>query len=177
MPAPEHFLPTTAIRFRPIGPEDRVGVSKLFSRLSPESRYRRFFGPKPELSDRELTFFTAVDHVAHEALAAVDQRDCSIVGLVRYVQYVDRPRVAAVAIEVADEWQQMGIGSSLLERLLDRARVNGIDRLSATTRWENLPARSLLRRFGFRGRASGHGEIELELALDSSPSACAQSRS
>lgn len=157
------------IRIRPLAPRDRAGVAALFSRLSAQSRYRRFHVPKRELSDSELAFFTDVDHVRHEALAAVNTRDNSIVGVARYVQYADRPRVAAVAFEVADEWQRKGIGAALAQRLLDRARVNGLDRLTATTRWENPAARALLRRLGFRARATGgaSGEIEFELALDS----------
>jgi ribosomal protein S18 acetylase RimI-like enzyme len=155
------------IRMRPLTPGDCSAVAALFSRLSPRSRYRRFLTPKRELTDRELVFFTDVDHVRHEALAATDPRDNSLVGVARYVQYLDRPRVASVAFEVADDWQRRGIGSALAERLVSRARVNGLDRLSATTRWENVPARALLRRLGFRARASGSGsgELELELAL------------
>jgi hypothetical protein len=121
------------------------------------------------LTERELVFFTDVDHVRHEALAAVDPRDDSILGIARYVQYVDQPRIAAVAFEVADEWQRRGVGAALTERLVERARVNGLDRLSATTRWENVPARALLRRLGFRARGSEGGEIELDLALESLP--------
>lgn len=157
------------IRIRSLRPTDRAGVAALFSRLSPESRYRRFHVPKRELTHGELAFFTDVDHVRHEALAAVDPRDGSIVGVARYVQYVDRPRVAAAAFEVADEWQRRGIGAALTKRLIDRARMNELDRLTAATRWDNLPARALLRGLGFRARASGvaSGEIEFELVLRS----------
>ena len=170
VPSPEPLTlgDGTKIHIRPLAPEDRADIAALFSRLSSESRYRRFLGPKRELTDRELVFFTDIDHIRHEALAAADQRDGSVVGVARYVQYIDRPRVAAVAFEVADEQQRLGIGTTLTERLLGRARINGLDRLTATTRWENLPARALLRRLGFRARASEGGEIELDLALRSS---------
>jgi RimJ/RimL family protein N-acetyltransferase len=147
---------------------DRAGIAALFSRLSAESRHRRFLAPKHELTDRELGFFTDIDHVRHEALAAVDRRDNSVVGVARYVQYADRPLTAEVAFEVADDWQRIGIGSALVDRLIDRARTNGLDRLSARTRWENVPARALLRRLGFHARFSEGGEVELELAIESS---------
>ena len=91
------------IRIRPLTPGDRSGVAALFPRLSPRSRYRRFLTPKRELTDRELVFFTDVDHVRHGALAAIDPRDNSVVGVARYVQYLDRPRVASIAFEVADD--------------------------------------------------------------------------
>lgn len=91
------------IRIRPMRPKDRAGIAYPFLPVGlRESHYRRFLGPKRELTDRELVFFTDIDHTRHEALAVVDQRDCSVVGVVRSVRYIDRPRVAAVAFEVAD---------------------------------------------------------------------------
>src|SRR5918911_5184171 len=82
------------IRIRPVSAADRAGIAALFSRLSAESRHRRFLAPKHELTDRELGFFTDIDHIRHEALAAVDRRDNSVVGVARYVQYADRPLTA-----------------------------------------------------------------------------------
>jgi hypothetical protein len=90
----------TRIGFRPVDRDDRNGLALLFTRMSPQSRYRRYLSPKPELSPRELTFLTEVDHVNHEALAAVDQGDGSLVGAGRYVVYRDHPKVADLALEV-----------------------------------------------------------------------------
>jgi protein lysine acetyltransferase len=156
----------TRLRFRPLRSDDRDRLAGLFARLTFESRRRRFFSPKPALTTRELAFLTDIDHVAHEAIAAVDQRDGSIVGVARYIRVPDRLRVADVAAEVADEIQNMGVGTELAARLVDRARANGFTLLTATTLWENRPARALMRRLGFRARASHGGEIELELELN-----------
>jgi RimJ/RimL family protein N-acetyltransferase len=155
----------THIRFRPIGSHDHAGLAGLFNRLSFESRRKRFLTPKIELTRSELAFFTDVDHVSHEAIVAVDQGDDSIVGVARYVSFPDRPGVADVAFEVADERQGMGIGTELARRLLERARANGITLLTAATLSENRPARALLRRHRFDPRASQGGVIELELML------------
>lgn len=157
----------TRLALRPLGSDDRDGVAALFGRLSPESRYRRFLSPKRDLTPRELAYFTDIDHIRHEAFAAVDQCDGSIVGVCRYVHVADRPGgVADLAVEVADELQNMGIGTALARRTVQRARDNGFALLTATTLWENRPARALLRRFEFRARASDGSEIELELKLD-----------
>jgi len=156
----------TRLRFRPLSSDDRDGLARLFARLTPESRRRRFLSPKPALTTRELAFLTDIDHVAHEAIAAVDQRDDSIVGIARYVRVADRLGVADVAVEVADEIQGMGVGTELVARVLGRARANRITLLTATTLWENRPARALLRRLGFRAHASHGPEIELELDLN-----------
>ena len=155
----------TRLRFRPIGSGDRDGLDALFARLTPESRRRRFPSPKLELTPQELVYFTNIDHVKHEAIAAVDERDGSIVGVGRYAQIADRAGVADVAVEVADELQGMGIGTALARCTVLRARENGFTLLTATTLWENRPARALLKRLGFRARASHRGEIEFELEL------------
>src|SRR5450755_5116671 len=79
---------------------DRGALAGLFARLGPQSRHARFFLPKHELSARELTYFTDIDHRHHEAIAAINQRDDSFVGVARYVGVTDRAGVAEVAIEV-----------------------------------------------------------------------------
>jgi RimJ/RimL family protein N-acetyltransferase len=157
----------TQLRLRPLQASDRDGVAALFARLSPTSRFRRFLSPKPGLSSRELTHLTDIDHRRHEAIAAVDDGDESILGVARYVTYSDCSEVADVAVEVADERHRMGIGTAVTRCVIQRARENGIRRLTATTLWENRSARALLRRVGFRPVLSTGVEIEWELKLTS----------
>jgi 4-oxalocrotonate tautomerase family enzyme len=156
----------TQISLRQVGAGDRAALAGLFARLTPESRHRRFLSPKRELTAGELTFFTDIDHLNHEAIAAVDQRDDSIVGVARYVRGADRAHVAEVAIEVADAFQRMGIGTALARLTIQRARANGLTFLTARTLWENRAARGLLRQHGFRARQSHGGEIDYELKLE-----------
>jgi protein lysine acetyltransferase len=155
------------VPLRPLGSADRDGLVALFARLSPESRYRRFLSPKPALTARELVYLTSIDRFHHEAIVAVDPRDGSIIGVGRYVRFSDRPNVAEVGIEVADELQNMGIGTALAAHLVQHARATGVALLTAATLWDNRPARTILRRLGFRARASQGSVIELELDLDS----------
>lgn len=156
----------TRLRLRPLSSGDRDGVAALFARLSPESRYRRFLSPKHELTARELAYLTDIDHIHHDAFAATDERDGSIVGVGRYAQVAHRPKVADVAVEVTDELQSMGIGTALARHTVQRARDNGFAVLTATTLSENRPARALLRRLKFRAHARHGSEIELALKLD-----------
>ncbi len=148
---------------RPVEPSDRDDLAKLFERLSPQSRHRRFLTPKPTLAPRELAFFTEVDHVAHEAIVAVHECENAIVGVARYVQDGGEG-VAELAVEVADDMQNRGIGSALVARTIESAGANGFTRLTAMTLWDNGPARALMRRFGFRPVAA-HGTT-ISLALD-----------
>ena len=158
----------TRISLRKVGPCDRAGLAALFARLTPESRYQRFLSPKRSLTPRELTFFTDIDHLNHEAIAAVDDRDDSIVGVARYVRDADQTGVAEVAIEVADAFQRLGIGTALTSLTIQHAHANGVRSLTAMTLWENRAARGLLRHHGFRARRSRGREIEHELKLEQS---------
>jgi RimJ/RimL family protein N-acetyltransferase len=154
------------VALRPLRRADRDSQAALFARLSPESRRRRFLTPKPRLSAADLDHLSDVGHPGHEARAAIDERDGTIVGISRYVVHSERPAVAEVAIEVADDFQNHGIGAALAERTLSDARANGMRTLTATALWENRAARALLRRFGFRAQRTGG---ELEMALDLTP--------
>jgi RimJ/RimL family protein N-acetyltransferase len=156
----------TRISLRQVRADDRAGLSALFARLSPQSRHRRFLSPKHELTARELTFFTDIDHVNHEAIAALDQRDHSIVGVARYVRNTDRMDLAEVAIKVTDAFQRMGIGTALASLPIQHARTSRLTLLTATTLRENHAARGLLRHHSFRPGQSSGAEVEHELGLE-----------
>lgn len=150
------------LRVRPIGRDDAAALADLFARMSAESRRRRYLAVKPRLTERELAYLADVDHVSHEALAALDERG-RVVAVARYAQL--SPCTADVAVEVADDYHGRGIGSDLVRRIAERARENGYLRLSATTLWENTAARALFKRLGFRATGSGGGSVDLELRL------------
>jgi RimJ/RimL family protein N-acetyltransferase len=150
---------------RPLEATDLDAFAALFARLSPDARFRRYHGLKPVLAPRELAYLTNIDHLLHEALAAVDKQDGSIIGVSRYVAQPQDPRVADLAIEVADDMQGIGIGTLLARLIVDHAQRNGFDRLVASTLWDNQPARALMRRLGFRAHTSAGNVIELHLAL------------
>jgi len=149
---------------RPISADDRHALSVWFGRLSPESRRRRFHGPKPKLSARELTYLTEVDHVSHTALVAVDEAG-RMIGEARYATAEPEGRTADFAVTVADEWHGRGVGYRLASQLVQAARANGMTRLTALTLWENDAAIALLRRLGFRRSGFDGGALEFELAL------------
>ena len=152
------------VHVRPIDSRDRDAFSAWFGRLSDESRRRRFLGPKPRLSARELSYLTEVDHVTHTALVAVDATG-QLIGEARYATATLEDRTADFAVTVADEWQGRGVGSRLAARLVVAARANGMTRLTAITLWENGAAIALLHRIGFLRTGYDGDAIEYELAL------------
>jgi RimJ/RimL family protein N-acetyltransferase len=133
---------------RPIRASDKERLLDGFHRMSPESRYRRFFSPIDDLGNSQLRYLTEVDHHTHEALAALDAADGEPLGVARYVRAKDDPRVAEVAVAVVDEWQGRGLGTELLSELAVRAREEGIEHFSAFVLQENRPMLELLEELG-----------------------------
>jgi nucleotide-binding universal stress UspA family protein/RimJ/RimL family protein N-acetyltransferase len=148
---------------RPIAPEDREALVAAFERLSPESRYRRFFAPVARLSERELDYLTLVDHHDHEALIAVDEATGDCVGVARFVR--TEPDVAEPAIVVADDWQGRGLAGHLLDGLVERARAEGIRRFVAPVLADNAAAIRTLERLGETTREAMGREVQLSIAL------------
>ena len=151
---------------RPIRPDDRAELAAGMQRLSPESRYRRFFTPTSELSESQLTYLTEVDHHDHEALVAVEPGTDHGIGVARFIRSAEDREVAEVAVAVADSWQGQGVATALLDRLAERARAEGVRRFSAEILAENRPMLELIEEVGpVRTKQRDHGSVEVEVEL------------
>lgn len=153
----------TEITIRPIGPEDRAALAEGFEKLSPESRYRRFFSPVSTLGDRELDYLTQVDHHDHEALVAVETESGEGVAVARFVRL--RDDLAEPAIAVADDWQRRGVAGVLLDALARRAREEGIQQFIAPILAENAGAIKAFHRLGATTASYSGPEVELTIDL------------
>lgn len=134
------------ILIRQVEPEDAAQLKIGFEHLGAVSRYRRFLTPVDDLSPRQLSYLTHVDHVSHEAIAALDSVTGAGIGIARYVRDPDDPHQAEVAIVVADAWQGRGVGTALMERLAARARAAGVERITARMLVGNNAARAVIAR-------------------------------
>lgn len=154
------------IVIRPIEPGDKAALTTAFERLSPESRYRRFFRSLKRLSASDLRYLTEVDHHDHEALVALDA-DGQLVGVARYIRSEEDPASAEVAVTVVDDWQGRGVASELLSALVRRAREEDITHFLALVLGENRDALELFRNMAsneVRPRSrDGHLELVIEL--------------
>ena len=155
------------LSIRQVRPDDTRLIAEGIERLSPESRYRRFFRPLDRLSERDLVYLTEIDHTDHEALVAIDPETGALVGVARYVRGAE-PHLAEVSVAVGDPWQHRGVATALLERLVERAREAQITHFVALVLDENVEAIKLFEHLvpGHarpRRSASGHLELLIEL--------------
>lgn len=136
----------TEVQLRLIGPGDKALLCDGFQRMSPESRYRRFFTAKSRLTDAELRYLTEIDNVNHVAIGALRRVDGEAQGLgvARFVRFEDRPEAAEAAIAVVDEVQGRGLGSLLFQRLVAAARERGVEKMVSTVLSSNKPMLQIL---------------------------------
>lgn len=153
----------STVEIRPLEPGDRELLRSGFVGLSDRTRYLRFQAPMAALSDRQLSYLTEIDHHDHEALIALDPDSGDAVGVARFVRVADG--VAECAIVVADDWQGRGVGTQLLDRLVERAREEDVERFTALVLAENTEVMRLLHRLGDTVQETAGPQIELEIAL------------
>jgi GNAT superfamily N-acetyltransferase len=145
-----HLLNDTHIHLRLIRPDDKQHMVMAFEHLSSSSRYKRFFGVKKELSEKELRYFTEIDQYNHFALAALELDECDNeiggIGVTRFIRLLEDKECAEVGITVIDSAQGTGIGRLLLERLFGAASERGIKRLRFEFLAENQDMKRLVKK-------------------------------
>jgi acetyl coenzyme A synthetase (ADP forming)-like protein len=141
---------------------DLDGLVDFFGSLSQRSRYLRFHGVRDV--DRDVVrAFVDPDWTATGALVGV-QGD-RIVALASYATLRD-PHAAEVAFVVADELQRRGVGTRLLEQLVQRAAGVGIERFVAQVLAENTAMLDVFRHVGFEvARVLEGGEVEVQFPI------------
>jgi RimJ/RimL family protein N-acetyltransferase len=174
------MLPTalrdgTLVVVRPQTREDRPHLAEFFARLSPHSRYQRFFtGMPPKLPSRMLDALSNVDGDSHVGLVAV--RGSRIVGTARYLRRADAPHIADIAFTVADEMHGRGLGGLLMRELQAHAGRRGVTRFTFDALATNDAALAVARTLGARLTRNGstvEGVIYIESGAEtpSRPSA------
>lgn len=151
------------VEIRALKPTDVDGLKRAIERISSESLYRRFFGPKRSFSEKEVAYFVNVDFVKHVALVVV--ADTAIVAGGRY--FVVAPGSAEVAFAIIDDYQRQGLGAALLRHLIAIARSAGLKRLVADVLPDNKAMLAVFAKCGLgvrTRREDGVVKVTLELS-------------
>jgi GNAT superfamily N-acetyltransferase len=158
--------------FRPIQPDDKQLLRDGFERLSPESRYRRFFRSIDHLSDAQLRYLTEVDqkdHVAWVAEMPDDEPGLRGAGVARWVRLRDQPDAAEGAVTVVDSVQGLGIGKTLLYLMAKTAQERGVRYFKAWVLADNHVVQSMLGELGARPGKWESGAMEMTIPIPDDP--------
>jgi GNAT superfamily N-acetyltransferase len=155
-----------------IRPDDKERLRAGFAKLSPASRYLRFFVAKPSLSESELRYLTETDGVAHVAIGAsridddAEGGEGDGLGVARFIRAADDPTIAEAAIAVLDDVQGRGLGSLLFMRLVAAAAERGIARFRCDVLAENAAMVEMIEGLApERTVAMDAGVLTIEFAL------------
>lgn len=153
------------VELRPVRPADRALIEVFHKRQSPESIYFRFFQHRPELSDKELDYFTTIDYEARMAFVALIGGELVAVARYESSPYDPRPEVAFF---VDDRHHGLGLATLLLEYLAAAARSRGLTGFVASVLPENYAMLGVFRKAGFGVKTrfeDGVIQVELDITL------------
>ena len=166
---PDQDLPRTAIRpypsryveqwsardgsevtIRPIRPEDEPKMVAFHESLSDRSVYLRYFHHLPlsaRITHERLTRVCFIDYTREMVLVA-ESSNGGIVAVGRLTREHSSAE-AEFALLVSDAWQERGLGTELLRRLVSLARNEGIRRVFGEILAENHAMQEICRQLGF----------------------------
>ena len=141
------------VLIRPMKDEDRQREYDFIKRLSPESRHMRFLAQVNEPGAAMLDQLMDVDYKTRMAYVALVHEDGQLIeiGVSRYCATSET--ACECAVTVADLWQHLGLGTLLMEHLIEAARKNGFHRLYSVDAADNAAMRDLARSLGFETRS------------------------
>ncbi len=150
-----HLPDGTTIRIRPIRPEDAELLKEFVRDMSSESKYFRFMQAIDELTPEMLVRFTQLDYSREMAVIAVTEIGHKTVqlGVARYTLNPDGVS-CEFATAVSDKHRGMGIGSQLMETLMEAARNHGVRVIEGEVLADNHRMLSLMQQLGFSISAS-----------------------
>ena len=151
-------------------PTDVPLLIEFHSRLSVNTTRLRFFTALRHLSPAFAEKLCNVDFKKRCAFVVILPGDESIHAVGRYE--AESERSAEVAFVVEDELQGLGIGTLLLDRLVQHARKNAFQKLTAVVLCENAYMLTLFRESPYH--AAIHIErdlafVKLDIGLDAEP--------
>jgi acetyltransferase len=151
-----HLPDGTSIKLRPIRPEDAELLKEFVHGMSPESKYFRFMQAIEELPPEMLVRFTQLDYSREMAIIAVtdQEKKTTQMGVARYTVNPDGDS-CEFAIAVSDKHRGMGIGTQLMESLMDAARYHAVKVIEGDVLADNHRMLALMQSLGFSVTASG----------------------
>ncbi len=140
---------------RPIRPEDEPKVIQFHKDLSQETvrqRYLKVIHYDERVAHSRLLRICFNDY--DREIALLVEKDEEILGMIRLTK-IPGTQDATFALTVKDRWQNKGIGTKLMQKLLEAAQKEKVEKIEAYMLNENIEMQKLCRRFGFTLKAEG----------------------
>jgi len=139
------------ILLRPVRPEDEPLINDLFNTFSEETMRFRFFYVIKEISHEMLASYCNIDYSREMTIVAEISENNSkkILGMARLVVEPDGEK-GEIAIVVGDPWQNLGLGTRLLDHIIEVGRDMGLKMIFGEILKENTRMLHLCYKRGFK---------------------------
>ena len=140
----------TCVTIRPLTRNDVEKERAFIQTLSPQSRRFRFLGQIGQPSDQLLAQLTNLDYTHDVAFAAVvsGESEGRFIGVARFSTTADGISCEC-AVAVLDGWQHRGLGTALMQHLIEVARARGIAHMYSLDAADNAAMADLAAHLGF----------------------------
>ncbi|MFX1575668.1 MAG: bifunctional acetate--CoA ligase family protein/GNAT family N-acetyltransferase [Promethearchaeota archaeon] len=156
-----------SVLLRPIKPEDEPLWLEMFQNFSEESIRYRFFEIIKDTPHEVRIRYTNIDYDREIAIVPVlreDSRD-RILGVVRLIEEPNGKR-GEIAFIVADPWQGLGLGSKMIDYMIEICIDRGLEEIYGVMLPDNYRAHRLMEKMGFTLKRTEEGLVEANLDLN-----------
>ncbi len=157
-----------SVLLRPIRPEDELILQAFDNSQSKEDRYKRYFAELPQFSHEQMARLAQIDYEREMAFVAVANDahgNEEILGVVRAQREPDNT-FAEFAMAIRSDLKGIGLGSRMLQKMIDYSRAQGTQQLIGCTMLENAGMANLARKLGFMVKFNrDEGLIDMTLVL------------
>jgi acetyltransferase len=154
------------VLLRPIKPEDEPMWLEMFQNFSEESIRYRFFQMLKDTPHEVRVRYCNIDYDREIAIVAelLEEGRRKILGVTRLSAEPDGKN-AEMAFIVGDRWQNLGLGTEMVDYTLDLAIQMGIENVYAIMLPDNYRALSLTKKMGFDIEYLTDGTVKATLSL------------
>lgn len=154
---------------RPLKITDEPLLREMFYKLSPDSIRYRFFRMIKAMPHEKLQAFLRVDYDADMALVVLTDAAESGAEMIAIAHYAKNPRTnfADAAFLVRDDYQGKGIGTILMNTLVEAARERGIAGFTADVLVDNAGMLRIFHKCGYAVESEMEGgEYHLKIPFN-----------
>lgn len=156
-PYPQHLEENVTLHngatclLRPILPEDEPLLQQFIQKVTKEDLYYRYFSEINEFTHEDLAKMTQIDYDREMAFVAVIQEEGhdAIIGVTRALSDPDNHE-AEFAVLVRSDRNGLGLGKTLLSKMIAYSTQRGLEKLVGITMPNNQGMIGLARKLGFQ---------------------------
>jgi len=162
---------------RPIKPEDEPLWLEMFQNFSEESIRYRFFQILKDTPHETRVRYCNIDYDREIAIVAelTEEGRKKILGVAR-VSIEPDGKTGEIAFIVADPWQGLGLGTKLVDFVLEICADMKLETIYAIMLADNYRAMGLMKKMGFKVKYMDDGTVKGTLDLKEEKAKCAEPR-